>query len=288
MISPTPTSSTTPGSPCAGCAARCARSPTCSRRIRRRASTGRPAGSPACSARSGSRCAGRPVRRPRRRGPRPVPRPGAAGAGRAGRTAGGGSPAAEDALRSERSAELLATILIWRNWPPLTEVADEPAGLIADRVRRARRKERKRVRQAIRSGAHDEELHRARKAAKRHRYALEIEAQAGAATGNRRRRSGRSRRSGPSAAGSCSGCSAGTRTPSSPPDSWTRPDWTGIPGRGPAARLIRREHDLADTRLGGGSSAPTRLIAGVEVPPVTVRICVPIPAGTGPNRQNAG
>lgn len=90
-----------------------------------------------------------------------------------------------DTLGTDRYAELIATLLIWRNWPPLTEAADQPAELITDRVRRARRRERKRMRQAVESGGDDERLHRARKAAKRHRYALEIGALAGAVSGGR-------------------------------------------------------------------------------------------------------
>ncbi|WP_152362852.1 CHAD domain-containing protein [Microlunatus speluncae] len=90
-----------------------------------------------------------------------------------------------EALRSDRYADLIAVITWWRDRPPLTAEADQPAGVIADRVRRAGRQERRRVRQAIKTGAHDEDLHRARKAAKRHRYALELEALAGTAKGER-------------------------------------------------------------------------------------------------------
>ncbi len=154
----------------------------------------------------------------------------------------------EDALGTERTAELLATILIWRNWPPLTEVADEPPGLIGDRVDQARKKERKRVRQAIRSGAHDEELHRARKAAKRHRYALEIEKAAGVVTGKpskkkRKKLKKRAKRSRKLqrllGRHQDSVVAAGFLA--------AEPDSDRNPGQGdPRRRLLRREHDLAD------------------------------------------
>jgi CHAD domain-containing protein len=159
----------------------------------------------------------------------------------------------EVALRSARTAELLATILIWRNWPPLTEVADQPAALIGDRVRQARKKERKRVRQAIRTGAHDEELHRARKAAKRHRYALEIEALAGAATAEkskkkRKKRKKRAKRSRKlqRLLGRHQDAVVAARFLESRPDG---PETAEV-----RRRLIRRERAIAaDTRLGGGS-----------------------------------
>jgi CHAD domain-containing protein len=107
---------------------------------------------------------------------------------------------AAEAIGSDRYAELIATATRWRDEPPLTEVAAGPAELIIERTRRARRKERKRVKQAVKAGAPDEDLHRARKAAKRHRYAIEVESLAVVARGStskkkRKKRKKRARRS---------------------------------------------------------------------------------------------
>jgi CHAD domain-containing protein len=75
------------------------------------------------------------------------------------------------ALDSDRYLELMREIDSWSRTPPLragVEVED-----VLSMADRARRKARKRLKQAVASGAPDE-LHRARKAAKRARYATEL------------------------------------------------------------------------------------------------------------------
>ncbi|MFC7621853.1 CHAD domain-containing protein [Microlunatus sp. GCM10028923] len=78
------------------------------------------------------------------------------------------------ALESPRYAELRAVLDRWRVAPPIV-VTGVPAAELLQLVRRTGRTERKRVRRAARNGSDDEVLHRVRKAAKRHRYALELE-----------------------------------------------------------------------------------------------------------------
>lgn len=78
------------------------------------------------------------------------------------------------ALDSERYRMLLAALARWRTAPPWTEGADRER-VIEKAVRRAERKALSRVRAA--ADAEDEEaLHRARKSAKRARYAVELAA----------------------------------------------------------------------------------------------------------------
>ena len=75
-------------------------------------------------------------------------------------------------MASQRYLDLLATLQQWRTNPPLTE----PPSLKPDkRARRAQRKADRRLTEAIESGD-DAMLHRARKAAKRARYAAELRA----------------------------------------------------------------------------------------------------------------
>lgn len=82
---------------------------------------------------------------------------------------------ADRELGSPRFADLRTALKLWRDDPPLRAGASAAAAELVDRVRQAGRTEKKRVRRAARDGADDETLHRARKAAKRHRYALELE-----------------------------------------------------------------------------------------------------------------
>ena len=83
-----------------------------------------------------------------------------------------------EALDSPRYRDLAATVAAWRQEPPFTEAADRSADKAARYVKRADRKVRQRLAQAVQAyRAGDPEagelLHRARKAGKRHRYAVE-------------------------------------------------------------------------------------------------------------------
>jgi CHAD domain-containing protein len=77
------------------------------------------------------------------------------------------------AMSSERYQSLLQTLSRWRDAPPFTDEANEPAAAVAGYVRAAQRKLTKRLRHA---GDDVEALHRARKAGKRFRYAAELSA----------------------------------------------------------------------------------------------------------------
>jgi CHAD domain-containing protein len=83
-----------------------------------------------------------------------------------------------EAMDSERYRQLVARVQAWRSDPPLTEAADQPAEKVKGYVKRAEKKVRKRLtaavaaREAGEKGA-DELFHSARKAGKRHRYAVE-------------------------------------------------------------------------------------------------------------------
>jgi CHAD domain-containing protein len=79
-------------------------------------------------------------------------------------------------LKNPRQLELLEALTRWRTEPPFLEAAGAPADQVRSYVRDARQKMRKRLRQAQKaSGPSQEELmHRARKAAKRARYAAEL------------------------------------------------------------------------------------------------------------------
>ena len=86
-----------------------------------------------------------------------------------------------EALASVRGAELHATVLRWRDDPPFGDKADRPAAKARKRVAKseARLQNRlERARAAAERGddAAAELLHDARKAAKRHRYAVELAA----------------------------------------------------------------------------------------------------------------
>jgi CHAD domain-containing protein len=83
-----------------------------------------------------------------------------------------------EAMGSERYRELVALVHAWRGDPPFTAAADAPADTIKGYIKRAEKKVRRRLaaavaaRQAGEEGA-DELFHSARKAGKRHRYAVE-------------------------------------------------------------------------------------------------------------------
>jgi CHAD domain-containing protein len=76
------------------------------------------------------------------------------------------------AMRGKRYLALLADLASWHEQPPLTVRADQGEGSSARYVRAAERTLHKRLRRA-RHGD-DDLLHRARKAAKRARYAAEL------------------------------------------------------------------------------------------------------------------
>ncbi|OBF29945.1 hypothetical protein A5724_02545 [Mycobacterium sp. ACS1612] len=78
-----------------------------------------------------------------------------------------------EAMDSQRYLDLLATLQRWRNEPPLRAAPSLAA--VNKRARRAERKADRRLAEAVESGD-DALLHRARKAAKRARYAAELRA----------------------------------------------------------------------------------------------------------------
>jgi CHAD domain-containing protein len=95
------------------------------------------------------------------------------------------------ALDSTRYLQLLADVRAWAQAAPFTTAADDRPSALQPLVRRARRKARKRIRQAVAAAESmssvtgqsmdhvDVALHRARKAAKRARYAVELAAPVG-------------------------------------------------------------------------------------------------------------
>jgi CHAD domain-containing protein len=78
-----------------------------------------------------------------------------------------------EAMDSQRYLELLATLQTWRTDPPMIKPSSLKA--VTKRARRAERKADRRLAEAIEAGD-DALLHRARKAAKRARYAAELRA----------------------------------------------------------------------------------------------------------------
>lgn len=84
-----------------------------------------------------------------------------------------------EAMDSERYRSLVAAVLQWRSDPPFTPAADVPAGKVKSYTKRAEKKVGQRLtaavaaREAGEEGA-DELFHSARKAGKRHRYAVEV------------------------------------------------------------------------------------------------------------------
>ena len=89
-----------------------------------------------------------------------------------------GLAAVHAAMESERFRALVALLDAWRSDPPFTEAADVSASRVKGYVRRAEKKVTRRLAAAV--AAHDagdeqadELFHAARKAGKRHRYAVE-------------------------------------------------------------------------------------------------------------------
>jgi CHAD domain-containing protein len=83
------------------------------------------------------------------------------------------------AMDSERYLKLVALVEAWRSDPPFTEAARAPASKVTRYVKRADKKLTKRLAAAVaarEAGADDgdELFHSARKAGKRHRYAVEV------------------------------------------------------------------------------------------------------------------
>jgi CHAD domain-containing protein len=85
-----------------------------------------------------------------------------------------------DALNSERYRKLIGMIHHWRADPPFTAAADAPAASIDAAIKKAKKKLRRRLAGAVAARRADEPsdelFHRARKASKRHRYAVEAAA----------------------------------------------------------------------------------------------------------------
>lgn len=81
--------------------------------------------------------------------------------------------ALDRAMRSHRYARLLQETARWAAEPPFTDLADMRPGSLRKAVDSAARKVRKHLRAGLRSGD-EEELHKARKAGKRARYAAEL------------------------------------------------------------------------------------------------------------------
>jgi CHAD domain-containing protein len=79
--------------------------------------------------------------------------------------------ALDQGMSTERYQQLLNSLRQWRNAPPLTKTATAKAGKASSYVGKARKKADKRL---DRAGGDVEELHRARKAIKRLRYAGEL------------------------------------------------------------------------------------------------------------------
>ncbi|MEP6599780.1 MAG: CYTH and CHAD domain-containing protein [Actinomycetota bacterium] len=79
-------------------------------------------------------------------------------------------------MRGERYANLLGEVTRWRDDPPFTAAADQPANTLQDPVDRMQRKLAKRLDVATDHGGTDEDMHRARKTGKRLRYAAEAAA----------------------------------------------------------------------------------------------------------------
>lgn len=84
------------------------------------------------------------------------------------------------ALNSERYRKLIGRIHHWRSDPPFTAAADSPTDAIEAAIKTAKKKARKRLSTAVAvrraEEPSDELFHRARKASKRYRYAVEAAA----------------------------------------------------------------------------------------------------------------
>ena len=85
--------------------------------------------------------------------------------------------AVTDGLRGARGVALFAQLERWREDPPFSDKAERPAARALPRIKKADKRVRSRLGRA-RAAAGDESagelLHDARKAAKRHRYAVEL------------------------------------------------------------------------------------------------------------------
>jgi CHAD domain-containing protein len=78
------------------------------------------------------------------------------------------------AMDGKRYRALLSLLELWRTDPPLTGAGDRKPQRVAGFVADAGKNLRKRLRQAAQHETDDELFHRARKAAKRYRYANEL------------------------------------------------------------------------------------------------------------------
>jgi CHAD domain-containing protein len=85
-----------------------------------------------------------------------------------------------DTLNSARYRKLVALIHHWRADPPFTSAADSPSDALDPAIKKAKKKARNRLATAVEvrqaGEPSDEMLHRARKASKRYRYAVEAAA----------------------------------------------------------------------------------------------------------------
>lgn len=84
-----------------------------------------------------------------------------------------------EAMDGERYARLLAEAMRWRDDPPFTAAAGRPAGTLHDTLMRIEKELNKRLAKASRKVSTDAQMHRARKAGKRVRYAAEATTLAG-------------------------------------------------------------------------------------------------------------
>jgi len=84
-----------------------------------------------------------------------------------------------EAMASDRYAELLAEATRWRDDPPFTAAAGRPAATLNAAIDRVERTLGKRLRRASQPSGTDEQMHGARKAGKRVRYAAEAAATSG-------------------------------------------------------------------------------------------------------------
>jgi CHAD domain-containing protein len=84
-----------------------------------------------------------------------------------------------DTMRSSRYADLLSEACRWRDDPPFTAAAGRPAETLHEAIDRVERTLGRRLRRATKRSGTDEQMHGARKAGKRVRYAAEAAAAAG-------------------------------------------------------------------------------------------------------------
>ena len=84
-----------------------------------------------------------------------------------------------ETMAGDRYAELLAEAVRWRDDPPFTAAAGRPAVTLHEAIERVEHTLGKRLRRAARPSGTDEQMHGARKAGKRVRYAAEAAAAGG-------------------------------------------------------------------------------------------------------------